>query len=100
MASSVSPAVCGSSRIGPQLVLETGILEQPAGGSDMIFRNQQPPRQDTERSLQHAHVLIEHDVGNSSSIKQRFDGRDQHSIIGPNEFAHTCPSMLPPTTFR
>src|SRR3954469_13019768 len=99
MASSVSPAVCGSPRIGPQLVLETGILEQPPGSSDMIFRNQQPPRQDTDRSLQHAHVLIEHDMRNLGSIEQRFDGGDQHSVIGPNEFAHTCPSMLPPTTF-
>src|ERR1700760_1982830 len=55
--------------------------------------HQDPPRQDAERALDDAHVLVEHEVMNIGAIEQGPDRRDQHDVVGANQFPQT--SVLP-----
>ena len=57
---------------------------------NVLVRNQHAPRQHADRAFQHAHVLVEHDVRDLGRIEQRLDRRNQHRVIGANEFAHAC----------
>src|SRR5437660_12012402 len=76
-----------STDIGAKLVSEPGILEHFARIIDTAFVDQDAARQDADRALEHAHVLIEHDVGDASRVEQGAHRRDQHGIIGAHELA-------------
>src|SRR5258707_6394848 len=43
-------------------------------------------RQDADRSLKDAHVLVEDKVGNVRDCEQRLDGRHQNGIVGAQNF--------------
>src|SRR5262245_14716616 len=76
-----------SADIGTKLVSEPGILEQFACIIDAAFVDQDAARQDADRTLEHAHVLVEHDVGNVSGIEQGAHRRDQHGVVGAHKLA-------------
>src|SRR5260370_322414 len=76
-----------SAGIRTKLVSEAGVLEQCARLIDAALVDQDAARQDADRTFEHAHVLIEHDVGNVGRIEQGAHGRDQHRIIGAHELA-------------
>src|SRR3954471_23739685 len=88
-ASSVNWPTPRSPRIRAQLGPEAGISKEPAGGRNLVFRDEHALRQDTDRPFQHAHVLVEHDMRDLGRIEQGPDGRDNNRIIGANEFTHT-----------
>src|SRR4029453_14118147 len=81
-ASSVS-----SAGIRTEFVSETGVLQQFARVIDTTLAHQDAAREDADRTFEHAHVLIQHDVGDISGIEQSCHRRDQHGIIGPYELA-------------
>src|SRR5262249_19259856 len=76
-----------SADIGTKLVAEPGVLEQFARIIDAAFVDQDAARQDADRALEHAHVLVEHDVGDVGGIEQGAPRRDQHGIVGAHELA-------------
>src|SRR5690242_5973388 len=82
MASSVK----SQSLIGPQFMRQAGIGEQLARRAVVVFVNENPPRQNAEGSLDDAHVLIEHEMMDIGAVEQRADRRDQHHIVGSNQF--------------
>src|SRR5262249_3720792 len=76
-----------SADIGAKLVSEPGILEQFACIIDAAFVDQDAARQDADRALEHAHILVEHDVGNVGGIEQGAYRRDQHGVVGAHKLA-------------
>src|SRR5712691_1949294 len=48
--------------------------------------DENPPRQDAERALDDAHVLVQHQVMDVGAVEQRTDRRHQHHVVGPNQF--------------
>src|SRR6516225_6097595 len=48
--------------------------------------DEDPPRQDAERAFDDAHVLVQHQMMDIGGIKQRADCRNQHHVVGPNQF--------------
>ena len=74
---------------------EPRLFEQAAGGDDIVFGNKQAPRQDADRAFQHAHILIQHDMGNIGCIQQSLESGNQHRVIGANKLAHNLAPGLP-----
>jgi len=66
---------------------EAGLFEQATRSIGMVLGNEQATRQNADRTFQHAHILIEHDVRDFGSIQQSLDGGNQHSIIGADKLA-------------
>jgi hypothetical protein len=66
---------------------KAGVSEQPARIVLMLVMNENATRQNAERPLEHAHVLIEHDMGDLGGVEQCLDGRDQHGVIGADKLA-------------
>ena len=67
---------------------EAGVREQTAGRGNLLLGDQDAARQDSQRSFEHAHVLVEDQVPNVGSLQERLDGGKENSIVGANEFAH------------
>src|SRR6266516_4092454 len=78
-----------SSRIGTKLAAKARRLQQAARGGGMLLGDQDAARQNAERAFEHAHVLVEHVMGNSGALQQGTDRRNQHRVIGANQLAHT-----------
>jgi hypothetical protein len=57
--------------------------------------NQDTARQDAERSLDDAHVLVQHQMMDIGTVEQRADGGNQHDIVGPDQFPHVTLSFSP-----
>ena len=74
---------------------ETGVFEQTSSRRDVFLTHQDATGQDSEGPLEHAHVLIEDEMGNVGALQERLDGRKENLIVGANEFAHT---RLPDST--
>ena len=75
---------------------ETSFSKQPARRLDMLLGDEQPARQDSERTLEYAHVLIENDMGNVGAIQQRGDGRHQHGVVGAHDLSQLLSFRNPP----
>src|SRR5262249_44653558 len=73
---------------GPQLVAEPGVLEEQPGRTLIFLRDEHPPRQDSDRSLKHAHVLIGDDMRDAGALEQRLDGADQDAVVGADDLPH------------
>jgi octaprenyl-diphosphate synthase len=78
-------------------VRQPGIAENLTGLAVVVVMNQNPSWQDPEGAFDNAHVLVEHQVVNIGAIEQRADGRNQHDIIGPNQFPQWRLSFVGPT---
>ena len=63
----------GSAVIQAQLVAEAGVGEQLPGLAQALLGDQQPALQNPDRTLQHAHVLVEQQVGNAGAVEQGAD---------------------------
>jgi len=67
-------------------VAEAGIAENLARFAVIVFMDQDPARQHAERAFDHAHVLVQHQMMNIGAVEQGADRRNQHDIVGPNQF--------------
>src|ERR1700722_3527581 len=76
----------GGSVIGPQFVGQAGVAENPAGLAIVVLMDQDPARQHPERALDDAHVLVQHQMMDVGAVQQRPHRRNQHDIVGPNQF--------------
>src|SRR5215471_7179218 len=72
--------------IRPQFVRESRIGQNPTGRAIILLMDEDPPRQDAERAFDDAHVLVQHQMMDIGGIKQRADCRNQHHVVGPNQF--------------
>ena len=72
--------------IGPQFMGQPGIGEKLPRLAVIVLMDQNPPRQNAERALDHAHVLIQHQMMDVGAIEQRADRRHQHHIVGSHQF--------------
>ena len=86
MASSVDRRRSG---IGAQFVAEAGIFQDPTAHRAQCSSatSTRRGRMPSEPSID-AHVAVEHDMRNAAAIQQGFDRRDQHGIVGADDFAH------------
>src|SRR5215216_3541299 len=78
--------------MGTKLSGQTGIRQQRPRRLGMRFCNHQAARQDADRSFEHAHVLVEHEVGNPGLVEQRSDRRDEDCIVRADQLVH-APSL-------
>jgi hypothetical protein len=74
---------------------EPRLFEQSAGGDDIVFGNKQAPRQNADRAFQHAHILIQHDMGDIGCIQQSLESGNQYGVVGANKLAHNLAPGLP-----
>ncbi len=81
--------------IGLQFVAETGVDDDLARGRDVFFTDQNAARQDAERAVEDAHVLVEHHVTDAGAVQKRTDRRNEHGVVGPNQFSHRHPRLPP-----
>ncbi len=70
----------------PQLVGQSGIGQQAGAPAVVVLMNQDAARQDAQRSLDHAHVLVQHQMMDIGAVEQRADRGNQHHIVGPDQF--------------
>ena len=78
--------VSGLAVILLQIDFHSGVFEQSARRIFLIGSNQDPPRQDTNRSLEHTHVLVQNQMINAALTKQRLDKGYRDSVIGADQF--------------
>jgi hypothetical protein len=83
--------------IGPQFVGKAGIAENLACLAIIVVMDQNAARQDAQRTFDDAHVLIQHEMVDIRAVKQRANSRNQHNIVGPNQFPHRKLSFVDPT---
>jgi hypothetical protein len=72
--------------VGAQFMGQACIGEELSRSTVVLLMDQDSPRQNAQRAFDHAHVLIEHEVVNIGAIEQRANSRNQHDIVGPNQF--------------
>ena len=82
--------------IGILEVAVTGFDEQFSRGGDLIFADQDAPLECADRAFQHADVLIGEQMRDAGAVEQRLDRRNQHGVIGTDQFAHVS---TPPSFF-
>jgi hypothetical protein len=56
--------------------------------------NEDPARQDAERALDHAHVLVQHQMMDIGAVEQCTDCGNQHDIVGPDQFPQVMFSLF------
>jgi hypothetical protein len=66
----------------------------------IVFVDQNPARQDSERAFDNAHVLIEYQMMDIRTIEQRADSRNQDDIVGANQFPQFWCSVVGPATLH
>ena len=75
---------------------KTGVGQKLARLAVIFLMDQDPARQDAERALDNAHILVEHEMMDLGAVEQRADRRNQHDIIGPNQFPQLAFSCVEP----
>ena len=63
-----------------------GIGQKLARLAVVVLMDQDAARQHAERSLDDAHVLVQHQMMDIGAVEQRADRGNQHDIVGPNQF--------------
>jgi len=58
-------------------VTEPRVLQEAAGSTKVVVANQHPAGQNSERSFEDAHILIEHEMRYGRAVEQRFDRGNQ-----------------------
>ena len=76
-----------SAGIGTEFVGEARSSSSRRAAVELVFLDQNPPRENADRAFQHAHVLIDNHMRDIGAVEQRFDRGDQDEIVGANEFA-------------
>jgi hypothetical protein len=72
---------------------EACVAEKLAGLAIVVFMDQNPARQNAKRPLDDAHILVQHQVMDIGAVEQRSDRRNQHDVVGPNQFPHLAFSL-------
>jgi hypothetical protein len=67
---------------------EAGIAEKLTGLVIVVFMDQNPARQYAKRPFDDAHILVQHQVMDIGTVEQRSNCRNQHDVVGPNQFPH------------
>src|SRR5579862_2488509 len=83
----------GSACIRAQLVAEARFLQETARRGRVLLGDQDPARQNSDRALEHAHVLVEDQMRDGGTIQQGRDRGDQDRIIGAYELAQGTPPL-------
>ena len=65
---------------------EARFLDDAPCCGHVIVIDHDPARQDAELTLDHAHVVVEHLVADAGAITQGADRRDQHGVVGADQF--------------
>jgi octaprenyl-diphosphate synthase len=86
--------------IGPQFVGETRITQDLARLAVIVLMDQDPARQNSEGTFDDAHVLIQHQMMDVGAIEQRAHRRNQHDIVGSNQFPQLSLSFVEPASRR
>src|SRR5262249_27577981 len=76
-----------TSLIRAQFMRQSSICQDLARHAVVIFVNENPPWQDAERAFDDAHVLVQHQMMDIGGVEQRADRRNQHYIVGSNQFS-------------
>jgi hypothetical protein len=74
---------------------KAGVTEDLARLAVIVLVDQDPARQDTKRSLDDAHILIEHQMVDVGAVEQRSYRRNKHDVVGSNQFPHLAFSFIP-----
>jgi hypothetical protein len=69
-------------------VPEASVLQEPPRSQFVLIGDQNPAWQDTQRTFQNTHVLIQYQRPEPGALKQSHHRRDEDSIIGSDEFTH------------
>jgi hypothetical protein len=72
-------------------VAEPGLFQEAACRGRVLLSDQDPARQNSDRAFEHAHVLVEDQMGDRSAIQERRHGRNQDGIIGAYQLAQCSP---------
>src|ERR1700759_2088630 len=75
-----------ASLIGSQFMGQPGFGEELPCRVVVLLVHQNPPRQNAERTLDDAHVLVQHQMMDVGAVEQRADRRHQHDIVVPHQF--------------
>jgi hypothetical protein len=67
-------------------VSQTRIDQNLARLTIIVLMDQNAAWQDPERTFDNAHILVQHQMMDIGAIEQRSDRRNQHDIVGPNQF--------------
>jgi hypothetical protein len=67
---------------------EAGVTEKLASLAIVVLMHQNPARQNAKRPLDDAHILVKHQVMDIGAVEQRSNRRNQHDVVGPNQFPH------------
>src|SRR5262249_34514245 len=84
-----------ASLIGPQFMRQPGFGEDLPGRAVVLLMHQDAPRQDAERTLDDAHVLVQDQMMNVGAVEQRTDRRHQNDIVGPHQFPQLAVLLSP-----
>jgi hypothetical protein len=74
----------------PEFLAETGGNDRPPRTRKIGFADQHPPRQKTNRTFKRAHMLVGDEDLDAVFREKGPDRRDQHEIVGPQEFDHSA----------
>jgi hypothetical protein len=74
---------------------EAGVAEKLPGLLIVVFMDQNPARQNAKRPFNDAHILVKHQVMDIGAVEQRSNRRNQHDVVGPNQFPHLAFSFIP-----
>ncbi len=75
---------------------QPGIPEKLARLAIVVLMDQNPARKDPEGTFDDAHILIQHQMMDIRAVEQRADGRNQHHIVGSNQFPQFSFSLVGP----
>src|SRR5215469_14975704 len=67
------------------------VRKKAARHVELVLPDQDAAWENADRALQHAHILIHHQMLDPRAIEQRFNGRDQYGVSGANELVHDQP---------
>jgi octaprenyl-diphosphate synthase len=65
---------------------KAGVAENLPRLADIVVMDQDTARQNTKRTFDDAHILVQHQMMDIGAIQERADSRNQHDIVGPNQF--------------
>ena len=75
---------------------KAGIGQKLARLAVIVLMDQDAAWQDAQGSLDHAHVLVQHQMVDIGPIEQCPDRGNQHNIVGPNQFPQFAFSLTGP----
>ena len=96
------PSAAGSLRPAWRPALSRCLISLPMPASarmrarpvDLVGVDHDAARQDADRAVEHAHVLVGHEMPDAGIAQQRFDEGDDDGVVGADEFFHGANSQV------